>query len=202
MTWYQNLTSCTLFSYHCKLLLQVNQVIKHNVGSTGKRWCFDSLTDWLNVNICSPLKGVLLCYAPLRKTPHNSPPGMMTRPKSDYRKISNIRRARYQNLNVLCLGMHLSLRNIYWNQVLSGGWRCSWSSADRRRSNYIWVINHLIIYQGVFYIRDLTVITEPAPAVLAISRHTVDYNTKQPSTLYSFEKAWKCPVRDWYQVSF
>ena len=35
---------------------------------------------------------------------------------------------------------------IYWSQVLSGAWRCSWSSADRRRSNYIWVINNLIAY--------------------------------------------------------
>ena len=34
---------------------------------------------------------------------------------------------------------------IYWNQVLSGEWRCSWSSADRRCSNYIWVINNLLL---------------------------------------------------------
>ena len=38
-------------------------------------------------------------------------------------------------------------------------WRCSWSSADRRCSNYIWVINNLIAYKGVSYIRDLTVLT-------------------------------------------
>ena len=36
-------------------------------------------------------------------------------------------------------------------------WRCSWSSADRRCSNYIWVINNFIAYQGVSYIRGLTV---------------------------------------------
>ena len=36
----------------------------------------------------------------------------------------------------------------------SGEWRCSWSSADRRCSNYIWVIINLI---SVPYIRDLTV---------------------------------------------
>ena len=29
---------------------------------------------------------------------------------------------------------------IHWIQVLSREWRCSWSSADRRFSNYIWVI--------------------------------------------------------------
>ena len=29
---------------------------------------------------------------------------------------------------------------VHWRQVLSWEWRCSWSSADRRCSNYIWVI--------------------------------------------------------------
>ena len=46
---------------------------------------------------------------------------------------------------------------IYWSRVLSTEWRCSWSSADRRCSNYIWVINNLIAYKGATYIRDLTV---------------------------------------------
>ena len=46
---------------------------------------------------------------------------------------------------------------IYWSQVFSGEWRCSWSSADRRCSNYIWVINNLIAYWNASYIRDLTV---------------------------------------------
>ena len=46
----------------------------------------------------------------------------------------------------------------YWSQVLSGEWRCSWSSADRRCSNYIWMIKYLIAYKGVSYIRDLTVL--------------------------------------------
>ena len=31
---------------------------------------------------------------------------------------------------------------IYWGHVLSREWRCSWSSADRRCSKYIWVINN------------------------------------------------------------
>ena len=34
---------------------------------------------------------------------------------------------------------------IYWSQVLSREWRCSWSSANGRCSNYIWVINNFII---------------------------------------------------------
>ena len=46
---------------------------------------------------------------------------------------------------------------IYRSHVLSWEWRCSWSSADRRCSNYIWVINNLIAHKSVFYIRDLMV---------------------------------------------
>ena len=46
---------------------------------------------------------------------------------------------------------------IYWSQVLSRIWRCSWSSADRRCSNYIWVITNFVAYQGATYIRGLTV---------------------------------------------
>ena len=50
------------------------------------------------------------------------------------------------------------LRTIHWSQVLSGEWRCSWSSADRRYSNFIWVINSSIAYWGAAYIRSLTVL--------------------------------------------
>ena len=46
---------------------------------------------------------------------------------------------------------------ISWSPVLSREWRCSWSSADRWCSNYIWVINKFIDCYGVPYIRDLTV---------------------------------------------
>ena len=48
---------------------------------------------------------------------------------------------------------------IYWSQVLSWEWRCSWSSADRRCSNHIWVINNLIACQGGTYIGGLTLFT-------------------------------------------
>ena len=47
---------------------------------------------------------------------------------------------------------------IRWSQVLSREWRCNWSSADRRCSTYIWVIENLIAYYGASYIRDLTVV--------------------------------------------
>ena len=54
-----------------------------------------------------------------------------------YHQISNIRRTKSQNLNVSRPILQLSFHN---------EWRCSWSSADRRCSNYIWVINSLIDY--------------------------------------------------------
>ena len=37
---------------------------------------------------------------------------------------------------------------IHWSQVSSREWRCSWSSADRPCSNYIWVINNFIASKG------------------------------------------------------
>ena len=42
--------------------------------------------------------------------------------------------------------------------MLSREWRCSWSSADRRCSNYIWVINNFIACWGAPYIRYLMVL--------------------------------------------
>ena len=49
------------------------------------------------------------------------------------------------------------LCQIHWSQPLSAELRCSWSSADRRCSNYIWAINNFIAYLGATYIRDFTV---------------------------------------------
>ena len=50
------------------------------------------------------------------------------------------------------------IRAIYWSQMLRGERRCSWSSADRRCSNYIWVVNKFNPKYGASYIRDLTVL--------------------------------------------
>ena len=62
-----------------------------------------------------------------------------------YRKTSSISRTKSPNLNVPVSSCNC-LRLIHWKQVLSWEWRCSWSSADRRCSNYIWVINNFIAY--------------------------------------------------------
>ena len=55
------------------------------------------------------------------------------------------------------VSLHSCLCSIHWIQVLSWEWRCSWSSADRRCSNYIWVINNFIAYEGATYTRGFTV---------------------------------------------
>ena len=55
------------------------------------------------------------------------------------------------------LVLQLSLCNILKPGV-SREWRCSWSSADRRCSNYIGMINNFIAYKAATYIRGLTVI--------------------------------------------
>ena len=62
-----------------------------------------------------------------------------------YRKVSNIR---CTNVNTLMFFVSAcSCRcAITWSQLLSGEWRCSWSSADRRCSSYVWVISNLIAY--------------------------------------------------------
>ena len=61
-----------------------------------------------------------------------------------YRQTSNIRRTKSWNLNASHFVLQLSLPNPL-NHVLRE-WRCNWSSADRRCSNYIWVINNFIVY--------------------------------------------------------
>ena len=85
---------------------------------------------------------------------HQNPP---------YCQISNIRHTKYQNLNVSRLVLQLSLPNLSWE------WRCSWSSADRRCSNYIWVINNLTAHKGATYIRDLMVNDAASVSILLAS---------------------------------
>ena len=47
---------------------------------------------------------------------------------------------------------------IHWSKVVGREWRCSWSSASRKCSNYIGVINNFNAYWDVAYIRSLTCI--------------------------------------------
>ena len=61
----------------------------------------------------------------------------------NYRQTSYIRRVKSQTLNVSGLVLQLSLPNPL-KPVLRRELRCSWSSADRRCSSYIWVFNNII----------------------------------------------------------
>ena len=70
-----------------------------------------------------------------------------------YCQISNIRGTKSQNLNVFPLILQLFLPY----PLLSREWRCSWSSADRRCSNYIWELDIFIACYGAPYIRGFTV---------------------------------------------
>ena len=78
---------------------------------------------------------------------------------SAYCQTSYISGTKSQNLNVSCLVLQLSLTN-----PLKPGvklrmkmWRCSWSSAVRRWSIFISVINNFILYNGATYIGSLMV---------------------------------------------
>ena len=75
-----------------------------------------------------------------------------------YHQTSNIRCTESLNWNVSHLILQFScLCPIHWSQVWSREWRCNWSSTNRWCSNYIWVTNNFIAYNGVPYIRGLIV---------------------------------------------
>ena len=61
------------------------------------------------------------------------------------RQTYNVRHNKSQNLNASRLACSC-LCPIHWIQLLSRKWECCWSSADRRHSNYIWVIKNRIAY--------------------------------------------------------
>ena len=65
---------------------------------------------------------------------------------------------------------------INWSQVLSRKW-CSWSSADRRCSNCIWVMNKFIAYKGAPHIKGLTAVQSDGrqPMVLSFPEHFSSY---------------------------
>ena len=60
---------------------------------------------------------------------------------------------------------------IYWSKVLSKLWRCCWSSADRRCSNYIWMMNNYVAYSGVAYFRGLMVPLYQLVCIIRMGEH-------------------------------
>ena len=73
-----------------------------------------------------------------------------------YLQTSNISSTKSSTL-MFFISSFSCLCPIHYSKVLSREWRCSWSSANRRCSNYIWVMNNLIAYKGMSYIRGLTI---------------------------------------------
>ena len=76
--------------------------------------------------------------------------------KIAYHQTSNISHTKSKQLNFLVLSCSC-LCPIHWSQMLSWEWRCSWSSVDRRCSNFIWAINKFMTSKGSSYIKGLTV---------------------------------------------
>ena len=60
-----------------------------------------------------------------------------------HHQTSNIKHTKSPNVMFLVLSC-TCLCPIHWSQVLSWEWRCSWSSAERRCSNYILVTTILL----------------------------------------------------------
>ena len=61
-----------------------------------------------------------------------------------YRKSSSIRHNKSQNLKYLLSSLEVVFAPFHWIQVWSREWRCTWTSTDKRCSNYIWVISNFI----------------------------------------------------------
>ena len=81
-------------------------------------------------------------------------------------------------------------------------WRCSWSSADRRCSNYIWVIDNFIAFQGTSYIRGFTVVIFVSwmasfvePDWYQCSHLSVMIEATRPANIYIVRK-W--PTQFWH----
>ena len=77
-----------------------------------------------------------------------------------YRQIYDKRHTDSQTLNVSQIVQQLFLSNPLKPGVKGVEWRCSWSSANRQCSNYIWLINNFIANLVVTYIRGLTAVSQ------------------------------------------
>ena len=64
----------------------------------------------------------------------------------NYCKVSNIRRNQIPQLKCFSSRFVVVFAQSIEARFLRRKWRCSWSSADRRCSNYIWVIDRFIAH--------------------------------------------------------
>ena len=71
-------------------------------------------------------------------------------PISDHQSNIQYKITKSQHLNNYFLVLRLSLRNPLNPGVKGAEWRCSWSSADKRWSNYNWVTSNCIAYIATY----------------------------------------------------
>ena len=102
------------------------------LNSNSLQWVTNEVLHKQIIKMCHCWRATLYAHLP--------PPMSNRYPIIIYRKISNLRLTESQNL-MFIVSDYSCLYAIYSSQVLSGEGRYSWSSADRRCSNYIWVIN-------------------------------------------------------------
>ena len=100
-----------------------------------------------------------------------------------HHKLSSISRTKSPKLVL----SYSCLCQLYWSWVFSREWKCSWSSAGRLCSNYIWAIMNLNAYQDVSYVRGLVAI------------HV--YNDVKAKRLYSLHKSSNQFARNINKVS-
>ena len=91
------------------------------------------------------------------------------------------------------------LHSIHWGQVLSWEWKCSWSSADRRCSNYIWVINNFIAYWDATYIRGFRVVNIFENLAGVIYIHDAKVLVNFPLEKIQIRNSWCASTNMWCQ---
>ena len=111
--------------------------IQWNCRWFGTPWCLCGVT--VIITSLSLSLSLSLCQWNNSEGQHHT----VSNHNKEYRQVSNIRRAKSQQILVLPCDF---LCRTPWSQVSSREWRCSCSSADRRCSNYIWVIDNFIAY--------------------------------------------------------
>ena len=98
---------------------------------------------------------------------------VMTKPASHIPSNPQYKLHQIKNLKFISfLILQIIFAQSIQSRVLSWEWRCSWNSADKRCSNYIWVINNFIAHLGVTYFKGLTVHVYMEPALWRVNSLT------------------------------
>ena len=85
-------------------------------------------------------------YGKLAMSQHEAVINQITNAYRSPNLLSNLKYKMHQIPKMFVVLSCTCLFAIYWSQVLSWKWRCSWSSAEKRCSNYIWVIDNFIAH--------------------------------------------------------